>query len=175
MNNEVSIRAVGLEDAPMIRDMMAAPDFKKYIGERNVHTIADAEAYIEAKMLKQYRERGYGNFVMEYKGQWAGTIGLFFRSPEATMPDIGFSLLHTYYGKSIARRAAELLIERAFNIYGLEALTAYTSEDNHRSQGLINRLGFTYTNNEPLADQPDGQALRRYELLKADWLAQKDS
>ena len=57
-------------DAAFILELMNTPKWIKYIGQRNVHTEADALAYIQNRMLPQLR--GYGHtYIARNKDVWS--------------------------------------------------------------------------------------------------------
>ena len=88
------IRPTSLEDAPFIFELLNPPKWKKFIGDRNIHSIKDAEAYIENKMLPQLEKLGYTNntVIRKFDRQKIGSCGLYNREGIEGV-DIGFSLL----------------------------------------------------------------------------------
>ena len=55
------------EDGEFIFKIMNTPKYYKYIGDRNIRTLEDAENYITQKMMPQYEKMGFGNFTVTLK------------------------------------------------------------------------------------------------------------
>ncbi len=131
------------EDAPFIFELMNTPKWIQFIGDRNIRTVEEAEAYIIEKAFPQLEKHGYSNNVILRKEDNVklGTCGLYHR--EGTKdPDIGFAFLPCHEGKGYAFEASSQLIIIAKEDFGLRDLSAYTLEDNLSSRKLLERLGF---------------------------------
>ncbi|WP_369995239.1 GNAT family N-acetyltransferase [Winogradskyella sp.] len=137
------IRPVSKHDAPFILELMNTPKWIKYIGDRNVRTVEEAENYLKEKALAQIVKYGYCNNVVIRKNDNArlGTCGLYHREDRED-PDIGFAFLPQFEGKGYAFEAANKLMHVAKQNYDLTELSAYTLEDNFASRKLLERLGF---------------------------------
>lgn len=87
------------------------------------------------------------NFT-EDKGEkeYVGIVSMQFkRYPDLacpTIPDIGFALLATYYGKGYATEASEALMGYFKKEKGHERFAGFTHPNNVNSQKLFTRLGF---------------------------------
>lgn len=137
------IRPVTIEDAPFILELMNTPKWIQNIGERNVHTVKDAENYIIDKAFPQFETHGYGNNTIIRKDDNVklGTCGLYHREDRED-PDIGFAFLPAYEGKGYAFEAANQIMIATKEDYGLKELSGYTLESNFASRKLLERLGF---------------------------------
>lgn len=84
--------------------------------------------------------------VDKESGKVIGSIGLdtdkFRRVVKSR--ELGYSLSEEHWGKGIATEAAEAIIKYAFEKLWLDALMIKTSEDNIRSQRVIEKCGFSY-------------------------------
>ena len=138
----LNIRPVTIEDAPFILELMNTPKWIKYIGERHVKTVEEAEIYIQEKAFPQLEKHGYTNNVVIKKedNTKLGTCGLYHREDRED-PDIGFAFSPTYEGKGYAYEASHQLMINAKNQYGLKELSGYTLEDNLASRKLLEKLG----------------------------------
>ncbi|WP_299096942.1 GNAT family N-acetyltransferase [Winogradskyella sp.] len=136
------IRPITTDDAPFILELMNSPKWIQFIGDRNIKSVEDAEAYIKEKALPQITTHGYGNFVVIRKSDniKLGTCGVYHREG-IEIPDIGFAFLPSNEGKGYAFEATSELIELLKDNYGLAKLSAYTLEENLASRKLIERLG----------------------------------
>tara|TARA_R110002049_G_scaffold175979_2_gene343215 strand:- start:249 stop:695 length:447 start_codon:yes stop_codon:yes gene_type:complete len=147
---------------------MNTPKWIKNIGDRNVRTVEDAEAYIIEKAFPQFKEYGYGNNVVVRTADNTrlGTCGLYHREDRED-PDIGFAYLPNYIGKGYAFEAANHLMIAAKKDYGLTELSGYTLEANLASRKLLERLGFSIKGIGKLPNN-DEELLHYYRVLNFD-------
>ncbi len=61
------LKPTDLEDAEFILQLLNSESFIKYIGDRNVRTIEDAENYIRNRCFPQFERLGYGRFTVILK------------------------------------------------------------------------------------------------------------
>lgn len=139
------LKPCNIEDAPFVLKLMNTPKWIRYIGDRNVHTIHDAENYIKEKMLSQYVRLGYGNntVIRKADGVKMGSCGLYDREGIEGV-DIGFAFLPEYEGKGYANEAAQKVMSLAINEWSITLIKAITTKDNVASQKLIEKLGLRY-------------------------------
>ncbi len=133
---------MSLEDAPFILELLNTKEWIDNIGQRNVHSISDAEKYIHKKMILHYEKNGYGNFLMtrEEDGAKIGCVSLYNRE-DVEGVDIGFAMLPQYARKGYAYEGSMAIMNLAKGEFGLSSVCAFTSKDNIASQKLIERLG----------------------------------
>ncbi|MBL7750575.1 MAG: hypothetical protein JNN29_04285, partial [Chitinophagaceae bacterium] len=55
------IRPTVEEDAAFILELLNTPKWIQFVGDRKVHTEADAQNYIRIKMMPQLERLGYSN------------------------------------------------------------------------------------------------------------------
>ena len=137
------IRPVTTEDAPFILELMNTPLWIQFIGDRNVRTVEEAEAYIKEKAFPQLETFGYTNNVVIRLEDRAklGTCGVYHREGK-DIPDIGFAFLPAYHGKGYAFESADKIMRVMHADFGLKELSGYTLEENITSRQLLERLGF---------------------------------
>lgn len=133
------------EDGEFIFKIMNTPKYYKYIGDRNIRTLEDAENYITQKMMPQYEKMGFGNFTVTLKSDSSkiGFCGIYVR-PSLGTPDIGFAFFEEYEGKGYAFEAASELKKLAKTEFGLQKLSGITVEYNHSSRKLLEKLGLKF-------------------------------
>ena len=133
------------EDGEFIFKIMNTPKYYKYIGDRNIRTLEDAENYITQKMMPQYEKMGFGNFTVTLKSDSSkiGFCGIYVR-PSLETPDIGFAFFEEYEGKGYAYEASSLLKQLAKDEFGLKKLSGITVEYNHSSRKLLEKLGLKF-------------------------------
>ena len=138
------IRQFDLEDAAFMLELVNTPAWLQYIGDRNVHTIEDAEHYIANGAVKSYAENGYGGWLIGLKenGLPAGMCGLFQRA-WLPAPDFGFAFLPDHAGKGYAYEAAMAALDHIKQQYPhLDKLYAITIPENSRSIRLLEKCQF---------------------------------
>ena len=153
-----------INEAPFILELYNSPNFIKFIGDRNIKSIDDAENYIINKFLPQFERLGYGNFLIKLKAdeKKIDSVGIFEREG-LEVHDIGFSFLPEFEGKGYGFESAKKLMETAFSELGLKKISAITSKENVASQKLIEKLGLNYLKTIQLPD--DEEELLYYETV----------
>jgi len=139
----LSLRWLSAEDAAFILGLLNEPSWLRFIGDKNVHSLDDARAYIAKGPVDMYRRLGFGLYLVELRKDATpiGLCGLIKRDSLEDV-DLGFSLLPAFWGQGYAREAAEAVIEHGRNAFGLGRLVAITNPDNWSSIRLLERLGF---------------------------------
>jgi [ribosomal protein S5]-alanine N-acetyltransferase len=139
------VRELEVADAAFINDLLNQPAFLRYIGDRNVRTVADAATFIETRYRQSYRDHGYGLYVVESRDT-AEPMGIcgFVRRDTLPAADMGFAYLPEFEGRGIAFEAAAAILSYGESHLGLTEVLAIVQEDNARSHALLRRLGFRH-------------------------------
>ncbi|KMQ69800.1 GNAT family acetyltransferase [Chryseobacterium sp. FH2] len=150
------IRPMSLDDKEFIFELYNRPKFIKYIGNRNIKTVSDAENYIKNRFLPQMEKLGFGNYLIVTKegNHKIGGVGIFEREG-LDVVDIGFSLLEEFEGKGYAYEAALKVKSVGMGDFGLKKISAITSKDNFSSQRLIEKLGLKFQKHVTLPDEDE--------------------
>ncbi len=133
------------DDAEFMLSLLNTPGWLKFIGDRNVKTLKDAENYITEKIVKCYEEHGFCPYVVKLKNNNVpvGICGLIKRETLDDI-DIGFALLPEHAGKGYAfESAAEVLSHAKINL-GIIRIVAITNEENTDSKKLLEKLGLKF-------------------------------
>jgi len=150
MNNYISFQSERLiisptleKDAELIYQLMNTPKFIKYVGDRQLYSVEDAEKYIQDKMLPQLHSLGYSNYSLINKknGAKIGICGLYDREGIDGI-DIGFGILPEYEGLGYAFESSSRIIKAAFDKLEITKIKAITNKHNISSQRLLIKLGF---------------------------------
>jgi [ribosomal protein S5]-alanine N-acetyltransferase len=131
--------------APFVFELLNTPKWLANIGDRNVHSVADAERYIEVKMLPQFERLGFGNYFVFRKsdGVIIGSCGLYDRDGLEGV-DIGFAFLPQYEGQGYGYESASKIMAVGVREFGIKKISAITIPENIASQKLIEKLGLTF-------------------------------
>lgn len=152
-----------IEDAALFLELLNTPKWLKFIGDRNVKTLAAAETYIEERVRPQFEKIGYGNYTLSLKndGTKIGCCGLYDREGVDGV-DIGFSLLPAFEKMVYGYEAAVCVRDVGFTQFNLSKIGAITVPENKSSIGLLKKLGLVYIKTITLENDP--QELRYYEI-----------
>ena len=133
-----------LTDAPFVLTLLNTPTWLQYIGDRGVKNLADAEKYIEQKLIKSYRENGFGLYMVSLKEEIPiGMCGLVNR-PTLEDVDIGFAMLPKYAGKGYGFESAKAVLEWARDELKLNRIVGITVPDNKYSIKLLEKIGLQF-------------------------------
>lgn len=139
------LRQFTLDDAAFILELLNTPTWLRFIGDRGVHSIEDAENYLRNGSLKSYAENGFGFFaVVEKESKKAiGMCGLIKRD---TLPDIdiGFAFLPNLISKGFGYEIASATLDYAFNVLEIKRIVAIVNPENEKSIGLIKKIGMQF-------------------------------
>ena len=172
----LSLRKVVRSDAEFVLELLNQPSFIKYIGDRKVRTVEEAEDYIESRFTKGYNDFGFGMYLVELKEvatsnenqsqlpnpkaqiQPIGICGFVKRD---TLPDvdIGFAFLSQFEGRGYAFESAAAMMDYGERVFGFKRVVAITTEDNERSGKLLEKIGLNF---ETLIEMPNNEILKLY-------------
>lgn len=140
--DRLQLRYYKVTDAPFIYKLMNSDGWLAYIGDRGIHSIADAEAYIEEKYLPSYELNGYGAYIVILKetGMAIGSCGLYKRE-NLEHPDIGFAFLSEYSGNRYGFEASQRVMQHARTNLGIRTILGITMHTNISSIKLLEKLG----------------------------------
>jgi len=120
--------------------------FLKNIGDKQVRTKSDAIDYLLNGPISSYKIHGFGLNIICLKSNDLpiGMCGLLKR-PDFQHADLGYAFLPEYCGQGFAEEASTLVLENGHNSHHLEEVLAITLPSNIRSNHLLLKLGFTFT------------------------------
>ncbi|GAB5551677.1 MAG: GNAT family N-acetyltransferase [Saprospiraceae bacterium] len=139
----LTISEAQLSDRQFFYDLMNSSGWLQYIGDRGIHTLGDAENYIQNSLLASYQANDFGLYKLSLKSNTV-SIGIcgFLKREYLEQVDIGFAMLPDYTGRGLMKEAAMALIQKAQSDQVWTKILAITSPENERSKGLLRTLGF---------------------------------
>ncbi|HKR11451.1 MAG TPA: GNAT family N-acetyltransferase [Pyrinomonadaceae bacterium] len=139
----LSLRQLSLEDASFILTLVNEPSFLRYIGDKQVRNIEDAQQYLLNGPIASYKQNGFGLYLVQLKdgGTSIGMCGLIKRA-ELPNVDIGFAFLPDFWGQGFGFEAATAVLKYGQETLQLDRIVAITSLDNEPSIKLLRRMGF---------------------------------
>ncbi len=123
------IREIVESDAAFILDLLNQPTFIKYIGNRNVKTLAKAREVIENRYRQSYRDFGFGLYIVELK-ETNVPIGFcgFVKRDSLPDADIGFAFLPQFERKGYAFESADAMMKYGRNVLNFKRVLAITTK-----------------------------------------------
>lgn len=141
----LELRKYDLTDAAFILELLNTENWLRFIGDRNVHSVADAENYLKNGPIKNYKELGFGFYAVENR-QSKALIGMcgFTKRDYLEAPDIGFAFLPEYYGNGYGFEAGNASLEYGKNVLKFKKILATVDAENKASIALLKKLDFSY-------------------------------
>ncbi|NVK33587.1 MAG: GNAT family N-acetyltransferase [Rhodobacteraceae bacterium] len=141
-------REVTLDDCLLYFQLLNQEDYIRFIGDKNIQNLDDAETYIDTNQKPSYRINGFGSYILVRKedGKPLGFCGLYQRDG-FDVPDLGYALLSEHHGQGYAREAALGVLKHAETHLGLNEICAIVLPGNARSSHLLDAIGFTWSHN----------------------------
>jgi len=140
------ISKITLKDAPFFLELVNTPGWIKFIGDRKIKTLKQAEEAIKNGHLKSYQTYGFGFYKLQLKEQnnkTIGTCGLIKRD-SLEYVEIGFAMLPEYEGKGFGFESSKAILKLAKDPFKLNKISAITLPTNTNSIKLLEKLGLSF-------------------------------
>lgn len=156
----LTLSEVTENDAEFMLDLLNQPSFIKYIGDRNVRTIDEAQNFIETRYNKSYKDNGYGLYLVKLKDEDTkiGVCG-FVKRDNFQYADVGFAFLPQFEKKGYAFESALAIMKYGQEVLEFREVLAITTQDNESSGKLLAKLGFKF---EEIIEMPNGEELKLF-------------
>ncbi|HEY8309908.1 MAG TPA: GNAT family N-acetyltransferase [Gemmatimonadaceae bacterium] len=140
------VRHLTLDDAEFILRLVNEPSFIANIGDRGIRSLEQASNYLLDGPIKSYQRHGHGPYLTALKLSLVpiGICGLLKRDEFDDM-DLGYALLPEFWAQGFAFEASTALLAFAHSSLGAERVLGLVSPHNHQSIGLLEKLGFSFT------------------------------
>lgn len=141
----LTLRQLTSDDAPFILQLLNDPAWLRFIGDRGVRTVEEAERYILTGPVAMYERLGFGLYMTERKSDRVpmGICGLIKRDGLADI-DIGFAFLPRFCGCGYGYEAALATMAYGKSTLRLKRIVGITSPDNLSSITLLEKIGLKY-------------------------------
>ena len=160
----LSLRRFAISDAPFVLRMLNDEGFLRYIGDRGVRNLGDAENYLRTGPMASYETHGHGlnAVVLREQNVCVGMCGIL-RRDTLPGPDLGYAFLPEFTGAGLAEEATRAILKAAREVLKFAEMLAIVQPDNVASIKLLNKLGFARAHDfQPLS--ADGSALLGFRL-----------
>jgi RimJ/RimL family protein N-acetyltransferase len=127
------------------------------------------------RIQKHWSDHGFGVWVVEVQGQFAGTLGFHHPRFEAFFTpcvEIGYRLMPRWWNQGFATEAARAALHYVFERIGLQEVVAITTPANVRSRRVMEKLGMQYSGDFDHPGVPETGPLGLhvlYRLPRARW------
>ena len=139
------IRNLVPEDAPFFYELANDDDWKRFIGDRNILTIQDAEDHLTQKTIPSYTQSGFGFYlVIEKERNIPVGMSGFVKRNELDFVDVGFAFLPVGRGKGYALEATKVIMDYGKKEFGFSTVLAIAHNENERSHSLLRKLGLSF-------------------------------
>jgi len=144
----LGLRDVAIEDASFILELFNTPEWLRFIGDRQIHTLSDAEKYIQGIQIKTNAKY----YVVQHLEQNL-SIGLItlIKREYLEQPDLGFAFLPQFTGHGFALEASSLMLTNIQTVFS--EVFAITIPENKSSIKLLGKLGFHFVGNVPQQEE----------------------
>ncbi|MFD0798952.1 GNAT family N-acetyltransferase [Maribacter chungangensis] len=122
-----------IEDAGFIFDLMNAPEWISFIGDKGINSIEKAGKHINESLLKGYTESGLGmrKVCLKTNNQPIGICG-FLQRDYLEHPDIGFAFLPKFARQGYAYETTKSIMEYGRDQLKFKKIFAICLETNTR-------------------------------------------
>lgn len=160
------LRPLRPQQARAVRALLNDPEVGRYLCDGKSVSVAWMQAQITMS-VRRFERHGAGLWGVRSRSWRRPLIGIagVTHLDDAFDPEILFALRPRYWGRGLAREAAEAVVMHLFSHLGWQRLRGATDVPNVSSARLLERLGMEFTGRR---EGPAGP-LVDYELTRARW------
>ncbi|WP_234108676.1 GNAT family N-acetyltransferase [Chryseobacterium sp. R2A-55] len=168
------LRELVPEDSERMFLLDSSHEVMKYLGMKPLTKIEETAEIIQ-KIRQQYMDNGIGRWAVVDKTTdlligWSGLKILKEKTNGyQNVYELGYRFLPDFWGRGYATEAAAACLNYGFENLNLEVIYAYATTDNHASNNVLRKLGFTET--ETFVDPSDDAECFWFALKREDFKA----
>jgi [ribosomal protein S5]-alanine N-acetyltransferase len=138
------VKAATLADASFILELLNSPGWLEFIGDRNVHTLAEAETYLSTRLVGVNPTKGCGIYTIFLKENDT-PIGMssLVKRDYLEHVDIGYALLPEHEGKGYATEASEAVLDYAMDTLGYNTIVGICLKNHSASVRVLEKIGLS--------------------------------
>lgn len=163
--DRIVLRKMNLNDADFMCALLNTEGFLRFIGDRHVRTVEDAQAYIQ-KMMDDPQIQ-YWMIQRREDGAVLGAV-TFIQRTYLDYHDIGYALMLEFVGQGYAWEAVVAVLLHILPTYTEPYLLATVLASNEKSISLLRRLGMQFERELLLDEERD---LHLYSVKRDDLVA----
>jgi len=136
------VEIIEREDAEFFFALLNTPGWLKYVGDRKIRSIHDAQRFLDDSLIKFHDDHGFGYYVVRTL-QWT-PIGIcgFLKKEHLRNVDFGFAFLPVYMGQGYAFETATAVLAYGAEHHSFQVIDAEVQSRNLRSKRLLEKMGF---------------------------------
>lgn len=163
------LRQPEISDAAFLLQLLNDPGFLRFIGDRQVRTLAEAETYLQQRILASFQQHGFGLWLAERRsdGQVVGLCGLVLRD-YLPCSDLGYALLTPYCGLGYGTELATAVVAYSGQSLQLAGICAIVTPENQASKQLLQKVGMRWLRQIQPPDTEEWLDLYQLNLTAAD-------
>lgn len=165
------LRHLSLSDVHGIFELDSNPTVHKYLGNKPIATIEEAEKNIKSN-IRQHKERGIARWaaIEKSSGDFIGWSGLRLNNDltynnTTNFYDIGYRFIPRYWGKGYATESSIIALDYFFNTMKKGLLIGIAEVENIASNRVLEKIGLQFKEDFLI----DGVIANWYELKKEDY------
>ena len=140
------LRGLETSDDKVIFQLRSSEEVNRYLERKPAKTIEDARAHM--RRLFEGPDLFFWGLESRDEKKLIGTICLWNLERDKNIAEIGYELLPAYHGRGFMDEAIKAVVKYAFNIMKLDSITAWTHKENVASFRLLEKNGFTLSEEE---------------------------
>jgi len=161
------LREFAADDLDALHALDSDPRVMRYLNDGRPSTREEAETAL-ARVLRRYTEnpgQGVWHVSRRDTAQFIGWVSLKFAG-ESPDVEVGYRYVHDAWGHGFATEAATRMLERGFEMLGLQRIIGVTHPDNAASQHVLSKIG--------MRDEGWGRYydkdLRLFAIARSQWI-----
>lgn len=175
LNGEmIYLRPLDPEDAEAMFAYASDPQVTRYLPWEPADSVESVRPFLIEQATRRQRRESLG-FAIIYRedDSMIGSTDLMDLLRTRGQAELGYLLARPYWGMGIMTEAARLSLEHAFGPMKLGRVLAFADVENRGSRRVLEKLGMRVSGSEIRTVHGEGRLYIRYEIRRADWLAQQ--
>lgn len=138
------LREIDLGDVDAVFEIRSDDRVMRFIGKPKAKEKSDSVELIE-RTMRDLKENASISWAITLKGDptLIGMIGYYRMQLEHHRSEVGYSLHPDHWGKGIMDEALNAVTQAGFQRFGFHSIEGITSPQNHASNSLLVRCGFS--------------------------------
>jgi RimJ/RimL family protein N-acetyltransferase len=149
----LTIEPATLDDAAFLLALLNTEGWKKYIGDRNVHTVEEAREYYRTRLIGTMPNPHCGMYTIRLHDGTAIGMNSLVQRDFLDSVDIGYAFLTEHEGKGYATEATEAFLHYVMNDLGYQKVLGFCLTSHPASMRIMEKLGMT--KGEPFIDKTE--------------------
>lgn len=169
------LRKISVDDAEDMYAYASDHQVTRYVTWPTHQTIEDTLGFLRF-VEEQYTIHASVNWgiVDKESNKFIGTIGYVQWNKNSNWGEIGYALSREFWGQGLMTEALKPVIQFGFGQMGLNRVEARCNPKNIGSERVMQKVGMLYEglSRQKLYIKGEYQDLKRYAVLKEDWLVE---